>query len=73
LYAIQDIEDDALVGVKSSARRLGDKALLGVGLFYVGAVLFWGSAIWAASLSRDAGRRAFGALGARHVVSRSSS
>jgi len=26
LYAIQDIEDDALVGVKSSARRLGEKA-----------------------------------------------
>jgi len=26
LYAIQDMEDDALVGVKSSARRLGDKA-----------------------------------------------
>ena len=31
LYAIQDIEDDALVGVKSSARRLGDKAPLGIG------------------------------------------
>ena len=30
LYAIQDIEDDALVGVKSSARRLGDKAPLGI-------------------------------------------
>ena len=29
LYAIQDKEDDALVGVKSSARRLGDKAPLG--------------------------------------------
>jgi 4-hydroxybenzoate polyprenyltransferase len=34
LYAIQDIEDDALVGVKSSARRLGDRAPLGVGIFY---------------------------------------
>ena len=33
LYAIQDIEDDALVGVKSSARRLGDKAPLGIALF----------------------------------------
>ena len=33
LYAIQDIEDDALVGVKSSARRLGDKAPLGVAHF----------------------------------------
>ena len=46
LYAIQDVEDDALVGVKSSARRLGDKAALGVGLFYLAAVLLWGVAIW---------------------------
>src|SRR5829696_6221918 len=34
LYAIQDMEDDALVGVKSSARRLGGKAPLGVAIFY---------------------------------------
>ena len=46
LYAIQDIEDDALVGVKSSARRLGDKAPAGVALFYSVALLFWGAAIW---------------------------
>ncbi|HEV2593897.1 MAG TPA: 4-hydroxybenzoate octaprenyltransferase [Sphingomicrobium sp.] len=48
LYAIQDKEDDALVGVKSSARRLGSKAPLGVALFYAIALLFWSSAIWAA-------------------------
>jgi 4-hydroxybenzoate polyprenyltransferase len=47
LYAIQDKEDDALVGVKSSARRLGDSAPLGVGLFYAVAVLLWAAAIWA--------------------------
>jgi 4-hydroxybenzoate polyprenyltransferase len=46
LYAIQDIEDDALVGVKSSARRLGDKAPLGIGIFYILATLLWGAAIW---------------------------
>ena len=46
LYAIQDIEDDALVGVKSSARRLGDKAPLGIGIFYTLALLLWGGAIW---------------------------
>jgi len=46
LYAIQDIEDDALVGVKSSARRLGDKAPLGIGIFYVIALLLWAAAIW---------------------------
>jgi 4-hydroxybenzoate polyprenyltransferase len=46
LYAIQDIEDDALVGVKSSARRLGNKAAAGVGAFYCVAVLLWAAAIW---------------------------
>jgi 4-hydroxybenzoate polyprenyltransferase len=46
LYAIQDIEDDALVGVKSSARRLGDKAPLGIAIFYLVALLLWGAAIW---------------------------
>ena len=46
LYAIQDIEDDALVGVKSSARRLGGKAPLGVAVFYALAVLLWAASIW---------------------------
>jgi 4-hydroxybenzoate polyprenyltransferase len=46
LYAIQDIEDDALVGVKSSARRLGDKAPLGIAIFYTLALALWGAAIW---------------------------
>ena len=47
LYAIQDIEDDALVGVKSSARRLGRRAALGVAIFYAIALILWGAAIWA--------------------------
>ena len=46
LYAIQDMEDDALVGVKSSARRLGNRAPLGVGLFYALALVGWGAALW---------------------------
>ena len=46
LYAIQDKEDDALVGVRSSARRLGRHAALGVGLFYAMALLLWGAALW---------------------------
>ena len=46
LYAIQDIEDDALVGVKSSARRLGNKAPQGVAAFYAIALVLWGAAIW---------------------------
>ncbi len=48
IYALQDIEDDALVGVKSSARRLGAKAPLGVLIFYVLACLFAIGA-WAAA------------------------
>ena len=46
LYAIQDIEDDALVGVKSSARRLGKSTPLGIAIFYAIALLLWGAAIW---------------------------
>ncbi|WP_426037217.1 UbiA family prenyltransferase [Brevundimonas sp. DC300-4] len=39
LYALQDIEDDAMVGVKSSARRLGKGVKTGVAAFYGLAVL----------------------------------
>ena len=35
IYALQDIEDDAMVGVKSSARRLGGKVRDGVAVFYL--------------------------------------
>jgi 4-hydroxybenzoate polyprenyltransferase len=40
IYAIQDLEDDALAGVKSSARRLGAKAPRAVASFYLMAVAF---------------------------------
>ena len=46
LYAIQDIEDDELVGVKSSARALGDKAQLGLAVCYALALAGWAAAIW---------------------------
>jgi 4-hydroxybenzoate polyprenyltransferase len=46
IYALQDKEDDALVGVKSSALALGPRARAGVALFYLGALLLWGAAIW---------------------------
>src|SRR6185369_4226413 len=46
LYAIQDIEDDALVGVKSSARALGGRAQLGIGISYAAALIGWAAAIW---------------------------
>ena len=46
LYAIQDKDDDALVGVRSSARRMGDRAPLGIAIFYGTALLLWGTALW---------------------------
>jgi 4-hydroxybenzoate polyprenyltransferase len=46
LYAIQDVEDDALVGVRSSARALGDKARIGVAVCYGVALSGWSAAIW---------------------------
>ncbi|QIK79143.1 4-hydroxybenzoate octaprenyltransferase [Sphingomonas piscis] len=46
LYAIQDMEDDALVGVRSSARRMGSKAPLGIAIFYAVAMVLWAAAIW---------------------------
>ena len=48
IYALQDREDDALVGVRSSALRLGGKVRLGVAVFYTIAVLLWSGAIWLA-------------------------
>ena len=50
IYALQDIEDDAMVGVKSSARRLGAAATRGVAIFYSLAVLAALGAGWAAGL-----------------------
>jgi len=50
IYALQDLEDDAMVGVKSSARRLGDKVPRGVSVFYGLAVLLAGLAGFAAGL-----------------------
>ncbi|MEM9838369.1 MAG: 4-hydroxybenzoate octaprenyltransferase [Pseudomonadota bacterium] len=38
IYALQDIEDDALAGIKSSARRLGGQVRLGIALFYVATI-----------------------------------
>jgi len=50
VYAIQDLEDDALAGVKSSARKLGDRAPRAVAMFYAAAVTFAVFAAWSAGL-----------------------
>ena len=46
IYALQDREDDALVGIRSSALRLGDGVRAGVAAFYAGALMLWGLAFW---------------------------
>ncbi len=46
IYALQDLEDDALVGVKSSARRLGAGVRRGVALFYTACALLALLAAW---------------------------
>lgn len=68
IYALQDIEDDAMVGVKSSARRLASAVRPGVAVFYMISLilaalaglsaglglLFWlGLALYAAHLVRQ--------------------
>ena len=51
IYAHQDKEDDALVGVKSSARRLGDRTRPALLAFYAAAAALFGAAGHAAGLS----------------------
>ena len=46
IYALQDREDDALIGVRSSALRLGARVRSGVAAFYLLALGGWGMAIW---------------------------
>ena len=46
IYALQDREDDALVGIRSSALRLGKAVKPGVAMFYVGALALWGLGFW---------------------------
>ena len=46
IYALQDREDDALVGIRSSALRLGGNVRGGVALFYVAALGLWALAFW---------------------------
>ncbi len=46
IYALQDREDDALVGIRSSALRMGANVRGGVAAFYAGAVGLWALAFW---------------------------
>ena len=46
IYALQDREDDALVGIRSSALRLGENVRFGVLAFYLVALASWATAFW---------------------------
>ena len=46
IYALQDREDDALVGIRSSALRLGTRVKGGVFAFYAAAIALWALAFW---------------------------
>jgi len=46
IYAVQDLEDDALAGVKSSARRLGEHTQKGVLAFYIACFVLVIAAAW---------------------------
>ncbi len=50
IYAIQDLEDDALAGIKSSTRRLGANVQKGVLVFYVLSFALALAAAWAGGL-----------------------
>ncbi|MGH6834640.1 MAG: 4-hydroxybenzoate octaprenyltransferase [Methylocella sp.] len=58
IYAVQDIEDDALAGIGSTARAFGGRVRLGVGFLYALAVM----CVAAALLAAGAGRLAQGGL-----------
>lgn len=46
IYALQDREDDALVGIRSSALRMGAHVRGGVAAFYAAAIGCWALAFW---------------------------
>jgi 4-hydroxybenzoate polyprenyltransferase len=60
IYALQDKEDDAIVGVRSTARLFGRRSEVGIAAFYVAAFVLFGFAFALAG----AGVLAYAALGA---------
>jgi len=46
IYALQDCEDDAMVGIRSSALAMGTKVQAGIAGFYAGAIALWGLGLW---------------------------
>jgi 4-hydroxybenzoate polyprenyltransferase len=51
IYALQDARDDAIVGIKSTARLFGNNVRAGVALFYLAAVFMAQAALWSVGAS----------------------
>lgn len=63
IYALQDREDDALLGVKSTARLFGARARLAAFAFHMGAAALIGLAGWIAGADRIGALTALAFLG----------
>ncbi|MFU7527964.1 4-hydroxybenzoate octaprenyltransferase [Qipengyuania sp. ASV99] len=46
IYALQDREDDAMIGIGSSALAMGARVHAGIAAFYGAAIALWGLGIW---------------------------
>ncbi|UYV14351.1 4-hydroxybenzoate octaprenyltransferase [Porphyrobacter sp. ULC335] len=46
IYALQDREDDAMVGIRSSALAMGSRVRAGIGGFYAAAIGLWALGFW---------------------------
>lgn len=46
IYALQDCDDDALVGIRSSALRMGANVKSGVAVFYGATIALWALGFW---------------------------
>jgi 4-hydroxybenzoate polyprenyltransferase len=46
IYAMQDREDDAMVGIRSSALRMGGQVRAGIAVFYSLAIALWALGFW---------------------------
>jgi 4-hydroxybenzoate polyprenyltransferase len=46
IYALQDREDDAMVGIRSSALAMGSRVRAGIAAFYAAATGLWALAFW---------------------------
>lgn len=63
IYALQDIEDDEIVGIKSTARLFADRAVLASFSFHIAAAALAGFATWAVGAGRIGALTMMGFLG----------